>query len=531
MNPKFLKYAEPTVAILLSAVVLFFLFLRTTHAGALWRDEAATLQLAQMPTVGEIRANFQHEAFPIPFPLLIRTFIGVFGASDASLRGFGFAIALALLAAAWFNSRALNDCGPILFLPLFALNATFLLWGTSVRGYGIGCVFLTLAIGLTAKTIAEPTRINAIAATIAAICSTQFMINAVPLIAGLAASAIVVFVVQSEFRKAGIVCLCGTLCALLFVPYLSSYLSADWNIVLKIPTDLASLWPKLYSALAEGGCALFWYVATPVIMVAAIWRLWRLRREKSSAEHRTLLFLTCVTVFSICAYYAFLKILSYATRPWYYLPLLCVVASAIDLAAGIMSRMRWLRIARLAFAIAVLVLLPVRLWNLMHERLTDIDMVARQLEQESAPDDLIVVNPWHFAPSFYRYYHGAARWITVPTMSEHRVHRYDLIKSKMVETDPLNDIRSSIQQTLQSGHRVWIVGGARPPEPGLPLSIQPAPDPEFGWMGQAYVNIWSIQLADFLQKHVVEGTIALSPGENVNPNENIALLVARGWEN
>src|SRR5436305_11720912 len=100
-----LALAERIFTVLLSALLLFFLFVRATHAGALWRDEAATLRLAQMPTVGEIAANFQHEAFPIPFPLLIRTYVGVFGASDASLRWFGFAIGVALLAAAWFNSR------------------------------------------------------------------------------------------------------------------------------------------------------------------------------------------------------------------------------------------------------------------------------------------------------------------------------------------------------------------------------------------------------------------------------------------
>ena len=88
----------------------------------------------------------------------------------------------------------------------------------------------------------------------------------------------------------------------------------------------------------------------------------------------------------------------------------------------------------------------------------------------------------------------------------------------------------AITLTLKSNGNVWLVGGARPPEPGLPLSIQPAPDPNFGWSGAAYVTIWSMQLADFLQKHVVEGTTPLLPAENVNPDENVALLVARGWQ-
>src|ERR1700693_5941686 len=179
---------ELLIAISLTATVLFFLAIRATHAGALWRDEAATLQLAQMPTIGEIAANFQHEAFPLPFPLLIRTYVALFGASDASLRWFGFVIGVAMVAVAWFNSRTIKDRRPILFLTLFGLNATFLVWGTSLRGYGLGCVLLLLTLGLTVRALSQPTITNTVAATLASIGCVQIMVNAVPLIAAIAIS-------------------------------------------------------------------------------------------------------------------------------------------------------------------------------------------------------------------------------------------------------------------------------------------------------------------------------------------------------
>jgi predicted membrane-bound mannosyltransferase len=180
VKPKLIKHAEWIVAILLSAVVVFLLIARVQSMGALWRDEAATLQLAQLPTLRDIAANFQHEAFPLPFPLLIRTYVALFGATDASLRWFGFIVGVALVAVAWFNSRALGDRGPLLFLVLFGLNATFLTWGTSLRGYGLGCVLLLLTVGLTAKAISQPTTANAVFAAIAAIASVQIMVNALP---------------------------------------------------------------------------------------------------------------------------------------------------------------------------------------------------------------------------------------------------------------------------------------------------------------------------------------------------------------
>jgi hypothetical protein len=516
---------ELFTAVLLTAAVIFFLVLRATNAGALWRDEAASLQLAQFPTVTDIAANFQHEAFPVPFPLLIRTYIAVVGGSDASLRWFGFAVGVALIAAGWFNSRAVADRRPLLFLSLFGLNATFLLWGTSLRGYGIGCVFLVLTIGFTARGIRNPSKANAIAATIASIASVQFMTNAVPLVIAIAAAAVLVFAMEKQFGSAAVVCLCTAISALSFAPYLRSYLGADWNIVLKYPTDVASLSGKLHSALAEHSSAIFWYAAAAITTVAAIWNRQR-SRQKSSGDAQLSFFLIGVVASSIFAYYAFLKILSYATRPWYYLPLLCAVAAAVDLTSGILSRARWFRIARLLLAIAALSFLPFKLWNVAHERLTDIDVIAHKLEEQATPNDLIVLNPWHYAPSFYRYYHGSTPWITVPTMSEHRVHRYDLMKSKMIETDPLSDVRAAIQQTLQSNHRVWIVGGARPLDPDMPR-LGPAPNPYFGWAG--YMSYWSMEIGSFLGEHTT-GEVVLQPMPGVNDGENLPLLVATGWK-
>jgi hypothetical protein len=349
------------------------------------------------------------------------------------------------------------------------------------------------------------------------------------LIAAIAASALVVFISRRRLRQAAIVCVCVSTCTLSFVPYAKAYLTADWNVVLKYPTGFFSLWEKFCLALEGQGflAGIFWYVAAPLIILGAIWRWWTLRREKASVETELLLFLILLSTLSIFAYYAFLKILSYATRPWYYLPLLCVMAGAIDLLSGILATTQWIRIGRLLVVIAALLLLPFTLWKSAHERLTDIDLVAHKLEQEASRDDLIVLNPWNFAPSFYRCYHGSTPWITVPTMSEHRIHRYDLMKSKTMEVDPLNDVRSAIQQTLQSYHRVWIVGGAQPLDPNMPR-LGPAPNPYFGWAG--YMAFWSMELGSFLNAHAKSGEVVLEPMPGVNDGENVPLLVAQGWQ-
>src|SRR5712692_149148 len=525
------KRAQWTVALALSITVVAMLSIRATHAGALWRDEAATLQLAQMPTLTDVAANFQHEAFPPPFPLTIRGYTALFGATDTSLRLFGFLVGVAFVAVAWFNSRAIADHSPVLVLALIGLNTNFLTWGTTVRGYGLGSVLLLLTLGLTVRAVTRPRATIACAAVGAAIASVHCLVNAVPVIAAMALSTFLVMAALRRWRRAIVVCFSTAICALSFAPYLKSYLANDWNIVMTYPATFSSLADKLRLTLEAQGSfmAALSYEIVPLILIAGTWRLWSLRRQKASVEFRLLLLLTIFGGLSILAYCAFLRLLSYPTQPWYYLALLAALAGAVDLVAGILARATCLRVAQLVLAIPALILLPFTLSRHINDRLTNIDSVAQTLQERVAAGDLVVVNPWYFAPSFFRYYEGLAQWITVPVLNERRIHRYDLVKSKMLGADPLREVRSAVRQTLESGNRVWIVGGARPPEENLPISIQPAPDPQFGWSAQAYSNIWSLQLGDFLGRHVLLGAVVISPANDVSEIENVPLLVAQGW--
>jgi len=52
-----------------------------------------------------------------------------------------------------------------------------------------------------------------------------------------------------------------------------------------------------------------------------------------------------------------------------------------------------------------------------------------------------------------------------PSIADHQVHRYDLMKSKMISTHPIDDLAEAIRVTLVSGNRVWFVGGLNLPTP------------------------------------------------------------------
>src|SRR6185369_14174912 len=85
------KRVEYGTALALTGLILLLHGIHLARAGGLWRDEAAAVQLARLPSIAEVVHNFPHEAFPLLFPMLLRGYTSAAGASDAALRVFGFA--------------------------------------------------------------------------------------------------------------------------------------------------------------------------------------------------------------------------------------------------------------------------------------------------------------------------------------------------------------------------------------------------------------------------------------------------------
>jgi hypothetical protein len=526
VNPKFIKYADWTVAILISALALFLLAVRATHAGGLWRDECDSLELARLPTYAEVLHNLKFTSFPVLFPTTVRLFTNLFGTNNESLRAFGFAIGTLVLIAAWFNARINNDV-PLLLPALLGLNATFLIDGTWIRGYGLGGLFIVLAIGLTWHFLTRPSTPRLIAMFIVYIAGMQSLVFDAALFPALLAAAFLVCILRRQWKWALALCVVGLLCAASYLPEFLTYREIKhWTVLLRYPISAGSLWHEFQIACGQ-----------PVPFVAGVWLLviamsilgalfyWR-----RSNNPELLLFGWLAILIAITIYYAFLGVSHTAPQTRYHLAILFFVAAIAELIIAALCRSQtWPRIPRLVFTIALAIWLPLLVWPKITERDTTVDLLGKNLERYAAPDDLIIVNPWFLGPSFSWYYHGRTRWMTLPELSEKRIHRYDLIKTKMEQPDAIADIRAAISHTLQAGNRVWLLGGAQPSEERGPLLLAPAPDPFFGWSNQAYTYAWSMQIGAFLQQHVVEGEVVLPPATNVSTNENIPLLIARRW--
>jgi hypothetical protein len=422
---------------------------------------------------------------------------------------------------------------PLGSLALLGLNATFLFWGTTVRGYGFGSALIVLAFGLLARVMLNPSRTRIVMAAVVSVAAVQCLIHNLALIFALIASATIVCLVRHDLRRLIIFLSILGLCTLSFIPYLNAY-SNSWSQVVEFPVTFRLLWNQFNFALGNPnpGIAWFWHVAVIVLLAASVRELYHARSSKPVPDWNLLLFASLAVIAAPTAYYEFLQTLSYLTRSWYFLALISVLAVALDCLAAILSSVNSIRIGRLIFATIALIILPINAWPKIIERQTNIDIVAKKVTELAKPGDLIVVAPWLYGISFRHYYQGATPWITLPTIADLRVHRYDLFREKIFTPHPIDDVLEKIRQTLVDGNRVWVVGGIKlPPEGRPPLSRPYPPKASVGWDNVDYSESWLEQLGVFVRAHSEHGKIVSVAGNRaINDFENVPLVVVDGWQ-
>ncbi|HEV7516881.1 MAG TPA: hypothetical protein VGR07_11325 [Thermoanaerobaculia bacterium] len=544
------KKLEWTAALLLTVLALVLHVSRFQHAGALWRDEAAAVGLATQPSLSAVFEAFPHEAFPMVFPVTVRTWVAVTGGSDTALRLFGLLVGLGILGALWWNAWTVTRHPPLVSLALLAASPPLFQFGDSLRGYGLGTLFLLLTFGLLAAAFVRPSPgsrgrlaaliTGAIGATGAmALLAVHCLISNWALLAALCAAAAAVHLWRGRGREAVLALGIGLVAALSLLPYVGPLSRArEWNVVVQSPSavGLDAVWSGLAGVAGAPVPAAKWvWVLALVLAVLGGVRIVGARpvlETEGGERGRDLALFGMLTVaLGAALFFLFMEVLRYDPRPWYYLPFLALVASVFDvLIAGLGTAPgRRLALAGGALAVGAVLFLPAR--GAAAVRQTNADLVAQAVTRGAASGDLVLVNPWYDGISFARYYRGRAPWITLPEMTDHRFHRYDLLKARMASPRPINDVLEGIGATLAAGHRVWVVGGIHLLPPGVrPRVLPPAPGSSWRWFDVPYNVAWSQQTGAFLQAHAARaGMVDVPVPGPVSDYERQKLLVFDGW--
>lgn len=523
-----LQRAEWATALLITLFAVALHASRLVHAGPLWRDEAGAFHLATAPSLAQVIAR--HESFPPPFFLIVRVWVALTGGSDASVRLFGLLVGLGLLALLWWTSRRTARTVPLVGLGLVALNPTVLIFGDSLRGYGLGTVAILAAFAAFARLAARPDRRAVIGAGVAAVASVQLLFHNAALLLALGIAAAGVGIVRRRPRVLAAVVGVGAVAALSLLPWAGPVLATrSWSVLLTVPVGPGEIFGEMARAASAPVDALRW-VWLALLALGIFGSITPVPNPEETKREDARLFALLSLPAVALAQWGFLEAVGYEPRSWYFLPLLALGAAALDV---LLASSPLLRTARLGIAVLAVLTLALPAAGLARVRMSNVDRVAERIAAEAAPGDLVVVAPWYHGISYLRY-GGRTRWMTLPQLEDHSIHRYDLVKARMAQPDPLGDVLAAVERTLRSGNRVWVAGELTVPPPGTAIAVlPPAPGAPTGWRELPYLESWSAQLGALLRDRATAGgrvRVPAAPSDGpVSGYERMGLLVFSGW--
>ena len=545
-------HSEWLFAAVATAVIVYRHWVNLDGAGGLWRDEAHTAELAQLPTWSEIVSNLQWDSFPILSTALLRAWCYLpGGSSDTGLRWFGMLIGVGILAGLWWLARRAHGGPPSMALLLWGMNPVAVRFADSVRPHGLGLFWMVLVwtaiAGLVPRSAAprresspkldelpadpaterSPGWLRWLLASLVATAAVQTLYpNALQLAALLAAAAVAVITSGRVLRVLGLVGV-GAVAAASLLPYIPSIQTASqWAAVsdAKAVGPLGDFW-TMYEELKYPGplFSVIW-VLLPGVLIGATVLAWRSRRSPVAQARRfRSLFALVGGSLGSAAYFVLIARSTFLPQPWHWLPVQLLGALAAE---QILGGWRSLPAVRsLVLLVALFTSASVNQW-LLSQLTTNVDRAAAQLTAEARPGDLVLIERWYWGVTFDRYYHGSAPWMTIPPMEVINLHRYDLLQKQLQNREATVPIREKIAATLQAGGRVWLVGN---------LPRLTGREPDFAEFKQEELNtsahlvFWTYEVGYFLQQH--EGRRRAVPMVGARPIslEEAELAVAEGW--
>ena len=530
-----IRKLEWAAASLVAAPIVVLHFVNWQYAGGLWRDEASVVNLALFPSLSEIWANLEHESFPLLLPLLVHGWDAIgFGGSDAALRVFGLLVGTAIVAALWWNAWQFSASPPLISMLLFGLSGTTIRWGDSLRAYGLGVFLLLLAMGLIWRVVRSPTRGSIIAAMLVSLLAVNALYQGILVLTTFSLGGVVVAIRRRDFKRALLVISIGVPAALSLLPYLGVIKRASqYNVITVAPLDLSRIWLVLQRALSDPSPLLFWLwaILLPGAIVAGCLLLRTRKRPTPQDASDAAWFLLTTLVAVTITYYVFLTALKFPTEVWYYLVWMGLTAVAIDALVARWLRDDWARLIRAAAVVILAAILAPGAWQRTHVRMTNLDLAAARLSKEAARGDLILIHPWFCGVTFNRYYTGGAEWLTLPPLTDYRLHRNGLFKEQMQLDAPIRPVLEKVEATLRGGHVVWLVGHypfSQPPR--APPKMPRAGEGPAGWNQAPYMTAYGMEVAYFLQAHGGGSTpLNVDVKQSVNPFENFPVRAVIGW--
>src|SRR5260221_5904689 len=217
-----------SICITVAIVCLHFVFL--TRVGGFWRDEVNLINLANNHSLQDMA----QDSFPILMPLLVHGWSSLgLAETDLQLRLLGIFIGLGLLLAPWLAAMSARRASALLGLLLVRANSKVIIYGDSIRAYGLGSLLVALMATAAWMFLKKPSWLRAGWLGLLAILSVQTLFQNAILVGAICAGAGAVCVRRQSWRTAFIIIVISLLAAASLLPY--------WTTISSLPEAATSL--------------------------------------------------------------------------------------------------------------------------------------------------------------------------------------------------------------------------------------------------------------------------------------------------
>ena len=532
----FLRQPAALAAIFLTVLAVGFHLYFQLHAGGLWRDEVNLLNLSAHSSLNDLAKD----SFPVLMPLLVKfwTAIGL-GREDSLLRLLGLCIGLGGLGGLWLAARQAGRSVPLVSLVLFGLNSTVITFGDSLRAYGLGSLMIIYTVAAVWFFLKKPDWSRTVLLALATTLSVQALFHNAVLVGAICLGAMTICWRRNDWLAGGKVLLAGAIAAISLLPYAANIFAAQKSsVVLRTGFSWGRFWddvmidfgfphqPYLYVwaflALFVVGLGIKSWFVKPALVAAP---------ETILSVTEMQLFAGATLLLAASGFLLFLWFTAMLGQPWYFLPLMALAAVCLDTALSTLPKLA--RHGILAgVIITALLALPVAKRDLNY-RFTNLDNWAQALKATAKPEDFIVIVPWFCGITLDHYFKGSTPWSTIPPITDHTTHRYDLVREQLQRTNVMQPVLTKMRATLLAAHRVWLLaprGALQIPARGNqpPTDLPPAPLPTTGWADEPYAVVWAGQAMQCLSTYSCEFRLVNNPDANPQIAENLELFLAEG---
>jgi hypothetical protein len=424
----------------------------------LWRDEVQFINISRLPNLAAIwKFLYAHESHPPLFYFVAHGIGQLGGSAIAAMSQLVLVASIGLIPAAWWlASLSCQKGAGLTAAALVACSAPLAFLSVQIRPYSVISLLLLLSVGALIR--AHHTRSTQWRAAWAVqIVLLLYLHHVSVVIAAAEVGAILALerpgrglpsAISSWFPwfiAIGTIAIPDAL-MLLHQRAMTGYLTAPQ------PEALLPLRQLVRLGLLLPGEIIFGIGGSVVAACAPWWEGRRSGSGHSSSDAGVIvgcLFLLLFMLLVLASYRQSIMVdhVVLALSP------LGQVAGGVAIAHGLAAGRKWM--AAFGIECAVVTALLSGLFMIGASK-TNTDLVARYIDAEAKPDDMIVLVPGTLGPSFNHYFHRPLSQIDFPMIGVVRAYRFDRGFDRIADPSALSLATDSIAAAREAHRRIWF---------------------------------------------------------------------------